>query len=680
MRKLLIQGLDGEGPGDIVGAITGEAEIPGELIGNIELHDNYATVEIDSNVSDLVIEKMNNDTIGSDRVSVRYLRDDDPERLQQVASYAHDRMDDIHTEYDAITDRLQDEQYRFEDLAVERPGDQVVRLTATTLIDGRLGRGDRVNIMDGDGHRGRVIEHGRRSVVVELDHDPGQLPDTTDMEQVPDADRFARMRDAIKRMDRVSGEIEDIRDAIVGLEDIDVPEPAAVEDWTDPDLNEDQQQAVREAVASDSLYLVHTPPGTGGNRMLAAVCVQAVRDDEAILATAAVPEEATELAAILRDRGLDVVCMEHPASVPDELEEATLDRRVQETGAHERAQQLLEEAAELEDERDGLGVDGSTIDAPRSRVEEAAARGETIGDHDSETVAEVGEFIGLQDEIHDLRARANRFQQRARESVLRQADVVCGSVIHAGAPVMDDIAFDTVIVDGAARVMEQEALVALQHGDHAVLTGDHQLVPPQPTSTGETGERLSRSLFGRLIEDEDAGYRGLTRQYQMHPDIMAYPDAVSYDGELEADGSVEDRTLAAVYEDIGDLEGVLDPEDPFVIDDVSGGVDAVVERVEDHIASLTGAGVPREEVCVLAMDHPTLVELDAVVDEGISLAVAGEVHRTHEVVVLALPDPEVVPDERWLNAAVTGSRSKFVLVGDAEGIGERFPALRDRPG
>jgi hypothetical protein len=77
VQKILIQGLDDEGPGDIVGAITSEAEIAGDLIGNIEIHQDYATVEIDANVVDLVIEKVDGNKIGSSQVSVKHFEPED---------------------------------------------------------------------------------------------------------------------------------------------------------------------------------------------------------------------------------------------------------------------------------------------------------------------------------------------------------------------------------------------------------------------------------------------------------------------------------------------------------------------------------------------------------------------------------------------------------------------------
>lgn len=72
MRKIRIKGLEkGEGPGDIVGSIVHQAEIPKELIGDIEMQEESAVVEIDANVVDLVVEKMDGNRVGKSEVSVR---------------------------------------------------------------------------------------------------------------------------------------------------------------------------------------------------------------------------------------------------------------------------------------------------------------------------------------------------------------------------------------------------------------------------------------------------------------------------------------------------------------------------------------------------------------------------------------------------------------------------------
>ena len=50
-------------PGDLVGAIAGEAQIPGKQIGGIELHDRFSFVDIDSGSVDKVLSAMNGASI-----------------------------------------------------------------------------------------------------------------------------------------------------------------------------------------------------------------------------------------------------------------------------------------------------------------------------------------------------------------------------------------------------------------------------------------------------------------------------------------------------------------------------------------------------------------------------------------------------------------------------------------
>jgi ATP-dependent RNA helicase DeaD len=50
-------------PGDLVGAITGEAGVKGEQVGKIELRDTFAVVEVAADVADRVIRALNGTTL-----------------------------------------------------------------------------------------------------------------------------------------------------------------------------------------------------------------------------------------------------------------------------------------------------------------------------------------------------------------------------------------------------------------------------------------------------------------------------------------------------------------------------------------------------------------------------------------------------------------------------------------
>lgn len=55
-------------PGDIVGAIAGECNIPGSVIGNIDLYDKFSFVEVPSKYETKVLQTMNKETIKGKKV------------------------------------------------------------------------------------------------------------------------------------------------------------------------------------------------------------------------------------------------------------------------------------------------------------------------------------------------------------------------------------------------------------------------------------------------------------------------------------------------------------------------------------------------------------------------------------------------------------------------------------
>ena len=65
----------GVGPGDLVGAIAGEAKIPGGVIGAIEITDQFSLVEVPESYADQVIRAMSRASIKGRPVAVRRERE-----------------------------------------------------------------------------------------------------------------------------------------------------------------------------------------------------------------------------------------------------------------------------------------------------------------------------------------------------------------------------------------------------------------------------------------------------------------------------------------------------------------------------------------------------------------------------------------------------------------------------
>ena len=66
----------GIGPGDIVGAITGEAGIHGRSIGAITITDRFTTVEVPEDQADAIIRALRATTIKGQKVTVKRDGDD----------------------------------------------------------------------------------------------------------------------------------------------------------------------------------------------------------------------------------------------------------------------------------------------------------------------------------------------------------------------------------------------------------------------------------------------------------------------------------------------------------------------------------------------------------------------------------------------------------------------------
>jgi hypothetical protein len=58
-------------PGDIVGAIAGETEIPGRVIGAIDVHARFTFVDIPAEYVDRVLERMRNVQIRGTPIAVK---------------------------------------------------------------------------------------------------------------------------------------------------------------------------------------------------------------------------------------------------------------------------------------------------------------------------------------------------------------------------------------------------------------------------------------------------------------------------------------------------------------------------------------------------------------------------------------------------------------------------------
>ncbi|ADJ15210.1 AAA domain-containing protein [Halalkalicoccus jeotgali] len=306
---------------------------------------------------------------------------------------------------------------------------------------------------------------------------------------------------------------------------------------------------------------------------------------------------------------------------------------------------------------------------------------EALSDQGFTNFVRVGTEHGVREDMQPYRLDG-RGEPGTLASTLREAPVVAATTSSCGSRVLREQSFDVALVDEASQLTEPATLAAINRAERFVLVGDHHQLPPvvqseADESTGDAkGADLSRSLFERLIgEHPDAGVM-LERQYRMAQRIQAFSSQEFYDGKLRpATGAVAAQRLT-------DLEGVSPgtlPEelrDPVAFIDVKGDDAAHTDteeatRIAELVERYVEAGVPPEEIGVIAPFRAQVATITQTVREGVAVDTVDRFQGSSKEVILVsfvastpadLEGP-IFDDYRRLNVALTRAKKSLGLVG-----------------
>ncbi|CAD7942094.1 unnamed protein product [Amoebophrya sp. A120] len=320
-------------------------------------------------------------------------------------------------------------------------------------------------------------------------------------------------------------------------------------------LNEPQQQAVRNALRSQDLHVIHGPPGTGKTTTCVAFILECVARGMRLLVSApsnvAVDNLLHKVAQHLPASCL--VRIGHPVRVDADLQKLTLDGRVAGT---EQAALCRDIEVEIKEH----------LAALRSKNNSGgSSKNKNAGGGSASTFAN---RRLRKEELSKLRKELKKRSTDAVKGVLASAQVVfctCagasevkkrfllrggsrndgrGAEPQQASSIDPSSLFDVVLVDEAAQTLEVACWIPLLCGRRAVLAGDHNQLAATVKSEEAARQGLDRTLFGRMIERfGDRVSSLLSIQYRMHDIIMGWSSAEFYDSRLEAAEEVRARTL-----------------------------------------------------------------------------------------------------------------------------------------
>lgn len=291
------------------------------------------------------------------------------------------------------------------------------------------------------------------------------------------------------------------------------------------------QQLIEHALSAKDIYAIQGPPGTGKTTTITELVLQIL-------------SETPGARILLTSQNNDAVenAMQKAHKVASKLGKPV---------------RLLREVSELRTRANPLGFSetfttwvSTTVQRSQAEAESRLGRQVTLSpEREASVRATLAEWQGQLPIAEDVKEDFLLNVQVFGVTCLRLP------TLFRRYPHLQDVSFDWVIVDEAARAHASELLVALNRGQRIILVGDQKQLPPHLSqedekaleAAGFNSQDVRTSLFEKLFTSLPETNRSrLNMQFRMHESIARMVSKLYYavDGvELTSDNSDSDMTL-----------------------------------------------------------------------------------------------------------------------------------------
>ncbi|ADG13890.1 DNA helicase [Methanocaldococcus infernus ME] len=490
---------------------------------------------------------------------------------------------------------------------------------------------------------------------------------------------FKRMKEALRYIEKEKPKLINI---ILGIEKPEKPLKEDIEmEFYDKELNESQKRAVKRAILSKDLYLIHGPPGTGKTRTLTEVIVQEVKfNKHKVLATADSNIAADNILEYLIKKYpfLKVVRIGHPTRISKDLIEHSLPYLIECHPKYQKVLKLKEKISEIKEERDKF-----LKPSPRWRrgmsddqILKVAKKNKDYRGVPKEKIKSMAQWIKKNAKIKVLVDKLEKLSKEIADEIIKEADVIVSTNSMAGSEVLKDYFFDVVVIDEGSQAMEPSCLIPIIKGEKLIMAGDHKQLPPTVLSDNE---ELKKTLFEKLIKKYPEFSSILEIQYRMNEKIMEFPNRMFYENKLKAAESVKNITLM-------DLVKEVDEEDKDIINKIPVQffhVDGEEKRDKDSPSYYNEEEAKKvlevvKKLVKYKIPVSVITPYDAQVrllrrmfeEEGLDVevnTVDGFQGRENEAIVISFVRTKnfgFLKDYRRLNVAITRAKRKLILIGN----------------
>ena len=426
-----------------------------------------------------------------------------------------------------------------------------------------------------------------------------------------------------------------------------------------PRLNGSQNRAVQQILSAEDVAVVHGPPGTGKTTTLVAAIQQLVKRESPLLVCAPSNAATDLLTERLAEQGLNVVRIGNVSRVDENLLQHTMEGILQSLPEIQEVKKMKIEAAQLR------------RDAERFKRKFGAREREDRRNNYREA--------------KELMQHAKMLEDYIIDKTLREADVICSTLVGAVNRYIEKMRFQTVVIDEAAQALEPATWIPITKANRVIFAGDPYQLPPTVKSRKAARGGLSVTLLEKCV-DRLEHITLLDTQYRMNEAIMGFSNAQFYDHQLQAAEAVATWQLKLA-------DGTPSPALEF-IDTAGCGFD-------EHLNPESKSLYNWEEYAVLRqhLDHLLVVLGEQAVSFGIISPYREQVKKIREAVegdFDHFPDARLevntidafqgqerdviyislvrsndkgeigfLSDTRRMNVAMTRAKKKLVIIGDS---------------
>lgn len=298
--------------------------------------------------------------------------------------------------------------------------------------------------------------------------------------------------------------------------------------------------AVRKALGVKDIFLIQGPPGTGKSTVITEIAYQILKNNpnDKILITSqsnvAVDHVINKIVPLIPDQR--IIRIGRSEKISAESQNLIMAEQLNKWVDEVREKSIKGLTQYLKDNHDYVLSDElntkfiDNIDIGEKNNDDAKDK-----QVENKIDSNVEKIISLTREWHRRLGKLDEFD----EIFANKASVIAATCLGiASRSVLNDIDFDWVIVDEAARANALELLVPLVRGKKIILVGDHQQLPPVVNTEidklileekGIKQSDLEVSLFEDLFEKlSDQSKMVLNSQYRMNPQISKMISDIFY--------------------------------------------------------------------------------------------------------------------------------------------------------